>query len=48
MIICLHKVQAALFIRRRSFEVDMSFKRLRQDDLKEVTFAAFDESEGRG
>lgn len=45
MIIYIHKVQAEMISQRKTFEVDMSYQRLRRKDLKEVTFAAFDEKE---
>lgn len=48
MAICLHKPQANMFFEQDTFEVDMSFQRLRRKDIKEVTFAGFMGREGRG
>jgi hypothetical protein len=47
MIICFFKEQAKLLIDQISFEVDMSFKRIRQKDLNEIIFASYLEAHGK-
>ena len=47
MIVCFYKQQAEIFSRLSTFEVDMSFKRIRQKDLNEVIFAALIPSQGK-
>ena len=41
MIICLFKAQAEIFLQQESFEVDMSFKRVRGRVYNEVIFAVY-------
>lgn len=46
MIICFLQAQARHFVKRESFQVDMSFKRIRERDMNEVTFAGLLRDEG--
>jgi len=39
--ICLFKEQAEIFLQQDSFEVDMSFKRIRDSNIHEIVFAKF-------
>lgn len=48
MIICAFKEQIRLLKRLRSFEVDMSYKRLRGKQLNEVVFTTYLEAHGKG
>lgn len=48
IIICILQDQAKLFQSLRSFEVDMSFKRVREGRFNEVIFAVFLEDHGKG
>jgi hypothetical protein len=48
MIICMFNGQANLLAEACSYEVDMSYKRVRDRDMKEVVFAAFFPQIGRG
>ena len=41
MVICGYKEQIQLLSTLSSFEVDMSYKRLRSKDMNEVLFATF-------
>jgi hypothetical protein len=49
MIICLFKEQAQLLVKQKTFEVDMSFKRVFEKDINEVIFAAhlFDQGKSK-
>ena len=48
MIICGLKEQITLLASLESFEIDMSYKRVRTDGLGEVIFATFLEDHGKG
>ena len=48
MIICGLKEQITLLASLESFEIDMSYKRVRADGLGEVIFAVFLEKHGKG
>jgi hypothetical protein len=48
MIICMFNGQANLLAEASSYEVDMSYKRVKDKDIKEVVFAAFFPRIGRG
>lgn len=48
MIICGLKEQIELLASLESFEIDMSYKRVRSNGLGEVIFAAFLEEHGKG
>jgi hypothetical protein len=48
MIICMFNGQANLLAEAYSYEVDMSYKRVKDNDMKEVVFAAFYPRIGRG
>lgn len=48
MIICLLTEQAYLFTKASSYEVDMSYKRVKDKGMKEVVFASFFPEIGRG
>jgi hypothetical protein len=41
MVLCAYKDQIQLLAKLSSFEVDMSFKRIRSKDMNEVLFATF-------
>lgn len=41
MVLCAYKEQIQLLAKLSSFEVDMSFKRIRSKDMNEVLFATF-------
>jgi hypothetical protein len=41
VIICFFKRQVEILFKLKSFEVDMSFKRIRDDNTNEIVFAAF-------
>lgn len=41
IIVCMTKQQALIWTERKEWEVDMSFKRVRQRDLNEVLFASY-------
>lgn len=41
MVICFFKEQATIFAELESFEIDMSFKRVKSRDINEVVFATF-------
>jgi hypothetical protein len=41
MVICAYKEQVQLLAQLSSFEVDMSYKRVRSKDINEVLFATF-------
>ena len=47
MIICLFTEQAHLLTKASSYEVDMSYKRVKDKDMKEVVFASFFPEIGR-
>lgn len=47
MIICLFTGQAHLLTKASSYEIDMSYKRVKDQDIKEVVFASFFPSIGR-
>jgi len=48
MIICFLKAQAEIFLQQKTFEVDMSYKRIRQKDMNEIIFAGFFREHGKG
>lgn len=41
MVICFTKIQAQILLELESFEVDMSYKRIKARDINEVVFATF-------
>jgi hypothetical protein len=41
IVVCFRKDQAALLLERPSFEVDMGFKRVHDEDINEIVLAAF-------
>jgi phosphomevalonate kinase len=47
MIICLFDGQAHMLAKASSYEVDMSFKRVKDKDMKEVVFASYYPDIGR-
>lgn len=47
MVICFYKRQAELLLEQISFEVDMSFKRIRQKNMNEIIFANFMPNHGK-
>jgi hypothetical protein len=48
MIICFFRQQAEILLNLSSFEVDMSFKRIRTNGLNEVAFASYIVEHGKG
>ena len=48
MAFLLYQEQAEVFVRQEYFEVDMSFKRIREKDINEIIFAFFDYKWGKG
>jgi hypothetical protein len=48
MIICGFRDQISLFKKQKSFEVDMSYKRIREKELNKVIFATYLEAHGKG
>lgn len=46
MVICFSQEQAKLLLQRDHFQVDMSFKRIRQREMNEVVFAGMMHEEG--
>ena len=47
MLICAFKEQLALFPTLDSFEIDMSYKRVKDPDIREVVFAMFYEQQSK-
>ena len=47
MILCAHKEQIELLFTLSSFEVDMSYKRIRSSNLNEVLFATYLPAHGK-
>lgn len=47
MIICAHLSQIQLLTTLESFEIDMCYKRIKNKDFKEVTFATFLPDQGK-
>lgn len=48
MVICFFREQAKILLAQDSFEVDMSFKRLRMKNTNEITFAVWLENHSKG
>lgn len=48
MILCAFKEQIKLLTTLTSFEVDMSYKRIRQKEMNEVIFATYLPEHGKG
>ena len=48
MIICAFDAQARILANTLSYEVDMSFKRVKDKDMKEVVFAKHYQEIGKG
>jgi hypothetical protein len=48
MVFCGYKSQIQLLARLQSFEVDMSYKRLRNKEMNEVIFATFLPDQAKG
>jgi hypothetical protein len=48
MILCAYKEQIMLLSKLNSFEVDMSYKRIRQKNINEVVFATYLHEHGKG
>ena len=48
MIVCFYKQQAKILMELPSFEVDMSFKRMKTKGLNEVALAAYIPEHGKG
>ena len=47
MIICFLQEQAKIFLTQRTFEVDMSFKRILERNMNEIVFAVWLEEHGK-
>ena len=47
MIICFLQEQAKIFLAQRTFEVDMSFKRIIERNMNEIVFAVWLEEHGK-
>jgi hypothetical protein len=47
MIICFLQEQAKIFLAQRTFEVDMSFKRILERNMNEIVFAVWLEEHGK-
>jgi hypothetical protein len=48
MILCFLDEQARVLLKQKSFEVDMSFKRIKTKGLNEVVLAAYISEHGKG
>ncbi len=44
IIVCFYEEQAWILMKQKSFEVDMSFKRVQTRNVNEVVFAMFNQS----
>jgi len=47
MIICFLQEQAKIFLAQRTFEVDMSFKRILERNMNEIVFTVWLEEHGK-
>lgn len=48
MIFCLFREQAEMLIETESYEIDMSYKRVKDPGVNEVVFAKFIEQQSKG
>ena len=48
MVICFFKKQAEILSSLESFEIDMSFKRVRRSNMNEVVFATYSYEQNKG
>lgn len=47
MIICFYKKAAEILLQQQDFEIDMSYKRIRQANMNEILFARFLEAHNK-